>query len=231
MTFFREFVVVLTCLFATQVLASETRKMVAIIDTGMPNDSSLLKYMCKGKHADFTGFGLRDNHGHGTNVLGIILKKINPNTHCIVIIKYFNTVEAPYGSRSPRDIFNSIYNYLVFINPAYINFSGAGSGFNVNEFYAIAKLLDNGAKVVVAAGNNGLKLEAGSCEVFPACYFFDEPNFYVVGANTKSSNYGGPVRHVREGLNQCGLGVCRTGSSQATANMTAELLGRESRGK
>lgn len=227
--FYREIIVVLVCLFSSIALSKETRKIVAVIDSGIAPESSALKYLCKGFHVDFTGTSLKDMNGHGTNIAGIIANKINTKTHCIAILKYWHTKDNPWGTKYEYDIIKSLYNYVKQINPDYINFSSAGGGFNHYEYSVLSELLDNGTKVVVASGNRGLNLTENACNDFPACYYFDSPNFFVVGYEGKLSNYGGPVKYKRKGINQCGFGVCLTGSSQATANMTAELLSKENR--
>jgi hypothetical protein len=231
MSFIREILIVLLCLGSITALAKETRKMVAVVDTGVPNNPAILKYMCRGGHVDLTLQGLKDVNGHGTNIIGLIMKGMNPATHCIVAIKYYHDYSKPFGKQSQMDVFNALYAYLLKLQPAYVNFSSSGFGFNYKEFSTFSSLMERGTKVVVAAGNNQVLLDAGSCDVFPACYFFNEKNFFVVGSTSKLSNYGGPVKYIRDGIGQCALGVCMNGTSQAAANLTAELLKGESRAK
>ena len=76
------FTLVVMLMFSTIVLLelnyanAENRVRVAVIDTGI--DSELATpYLCKDGNKDFTGKGMKDVSGHGTNIAGIIAKKIN----------------------------------------------------------------------------------------------------------------------------------------------------------
>ncbi len=228
-TYLRELLIIVAVLVTTQALSKETRKVVAIVDTGIANDIRIKKYLCDGLHVDFTGTSLYDQHGHGTNIAGIIATKMNPKTHCIAILKYWHTAIKPEGNRPQYEIIKSVSRYLKTLKPAYINFSSAGGSFDPNEFNVLGDLLDAGTKVVVAAGNSGKDLTETPCNNFPACYYFDSPNFYVVGHKGKTSNFNGPVKYFRPGINQCGLDICMSGTSQSTANMTAYLLSKENK--
>jgi len=105
--------------------------------------------------------------------------------------------------------------------------SVAGPGFNYQEYDTLYNLLQSGTKIIVAAGNNSLDLSF-TCDVFPACYFNDEPNFFVVGAkDLKMSNKKGPVNVKRPGKDRCGFGICMSGTSQAAAEFTADLISKE----
>lgn len=226
---FIKFLIIAFCFMTGMVFAKETRKVIAVIDSGIQFMPNLNKILCKDLSRDFTQMGLRDvsENGHGTNVAGIIASKMNSKTHCLAIIKYFHTYKLPYGRQNPYIILNLVMNYLKILKPAYINFSSAGGSFDFNEYTTLGDLVDGGTKIVVAAGNNGVNLTEETCSVFPACYYFDSPNFYVVGADTLKSNKLGPVKYIKPGISQCGFNICLTGTSQATANMTAELISKE----
>lgn len=219
------------CLVSNFAVAKEGRKIVAVVDTGLNITPKLKKSMCQDLNMDFTKTGLTDRHGHGTNVVGIILKKLNPETHCIAVVKYWDTAEKPEGRNLTYNIMRSVNNYLKMVRPAYVNISSSGGPFDFEEYTVLGDLLDEGTKVIVAAGNKGLNLTENACYIYPACYYFDSPNFYVVGSFSKSSNFNGPVKYKRDGLNQCGFGVCFTGTSQSAANMTAELISTEGKKK
>lgn len=222
----REITLLITLLASFAAIGKETRKAVAIVDTGI--NSLLLNkpFMCKDMHADFTGMGIVDSHGHGTNIAGIIARKLNPKTHCLLIIKYWHTTTNPWGKYYLHEVHTSVLSYLKAVKPAVINFSSAGFGFSSLEFNTYGSLIDSGTKIVVAAGNSALNLDE-SCDTFPACYFFNEPNFYVVGASkTPLSNKNGPVNVIRPGNNVCGFGKCMTGTSQAAAQFTADLISK-----
>lgn len=226
-TLLREIILLTAIAASYAAIGKETRKVVAIIDTGI--SSSLLNkpFMCKDMHADFTGMGINDSHGHGSNIAGIIANKLNPKTHCLLIIKYWHTTQNPWGMYRLYEVFSSVLSYIEAVKPAYVNYSSAGFGFSTREFNVYSKLIDNGTKVVVAAGNDMKDLDEG-CDTFPACYFFNEPNFYVVRASKSTlSNKNGPVNVSRPGNNVCGFGRCLTGTSQAAAQFTADLISKE----
>jgi hypothetical protein len=202
-------------LFAVSVFAEE-RKIVAVVDTGY--NPVFEKYLCKGYPVyDFTGTGILDRHGHGTNVAGLILKGLNPVKHCLVFIKLWD----PSGI----DIKLQYIDQLLKLNPSYANLSFEGSGYSIKEFIILGVLTSQNTKVVVAAGNSSKNLSK-DCDTFPACYPLKK-NYYVVGATDSYSNYGTPVRYKEVGTDQCANNICLTGTSQAAANFTADLLRRD----
>jgi len=199
-------------LFAVSVFA-EDRKIVAIVDTGY--SPIYEKYLCQGYPLiDVTGTGPYDHHGHGTNVAGLILKGLNPKKHCLVFIKLYDP--------SAVDLKLMYVEELVNIKPDYVNMSFEGNGYSVKEYRGLKYLADRGTKLIVAAGNEAIDL-GKSCRIYPACHNIIN-NFYVVGTTDYYSNYGGPVKYKAQGTNQCAGGPCLTGTSQATANFTANLL-------
>jgi hypothetical protein len=226
--FYREFILLFIILFAVQVFSKETRKIVAVVDTGIPYNKDLLPYLCKGLQYDITGTGIMDNHGHGTNIIGLIAKGMNTKTHCIAMIKWWDShlesvqYNAAHGYEARIKAYMKI---LVDLKPTIANLSLAGNYYSRSEYAGIKLLLINGTKVVVAAGNDRLDLSK-QCDSFPACYRIYSKNFYVVGATgTEQTNYGGPVTNMLPGASQCGIfGVCMTGTSQSCANQTAKLL-------
>lgn len=220
--FLREALTILLVLFSVVALG-ETRKKVAIVDSGISDHAYFKKYLCRSGHKDFTGTNILDAQGHGTNVAGLIVKKLNPVTHCLVIIKFFHTYKHPMGSLVGVDNTLAIARYLAYIKPHYINMSLEGSIFMTEEYNILYSLLERGTKIVVAAGNRAANLDEG-CYSYPACYFFHTKNFYVVGANNSNSNTNGPVNRIRPGVNQCARGICLSGTSQATANFMADLV-------
>lgn len=227
MTFLKELIVLALVLITTEALSKDSRKMVAIIDTGISASLLNSSIICKDSYADFTGMGITDYHGHGTNVAGIIAKKLNPKTHCIVPIKYWHTETNPNGKYTTFEVYDAMLSYLKALKPRYINFSAAGMGFVYKEYNIYYDLMESGTKIVVAAGNKAADL-GFTCDTFPACYFLDEPNFYVVGASDmKLSNKNGPVNVLRKGKDKCGFNVCMSGTSQAAAEFTAELISKE----
>src|SRR6266853_3204718 len=215
----REFLYLVLISFSIRTLSDETRKVVAIVDTGLPSDSRITPYLCKGKQVDLTGYGMEDVDGHGTNILGLIAPAINIKTHCLAMIKYWHRGEES----------DNFLDAALNLKPVIINLSLSGPSFIRSEKEGLLKLLAAGTKVVIAAGNDGLDLSK-SCLAYPACYNFKDPNFYVVSSSDHSpnANFGGPVKLLAHGINQCGIfGTCMTGTSQATANATNWLLRQE----
>lgn len=213
------------------VARTETRKVVAIIDTGADFDHPDLKpFFCDGGHRDFTGLGLNDTHGHGTHIAGLITKGLDPKKVCIIVLRY-------YTSGGYRNFTNEV-SAMIWAGKqgaALVNFSSGGfdPGTGV-ETETIRNLVMAGTKVVVAAGNDGQDL-GKKCDYFPACSLKIE-GFYVVenlnkaGQRCPSSNHGGPVNASAPGLMQYsalpgGHHGTMSGTSQATANYSNKLLG------
>jgi len=79
---------------------------IAVIDTGISLDRIQDASLCKTGHKDFTGYGLNDNHGHGTHIYGLIDQyakniKLKTNSdvallsktsvsYCQIIIKFYD---------------------------------------------------------------------------------------------------------------------------------------------
>lgn len=204
---------------------SEHRYPIAVIDTGLNFRFQYNEEICKSINKDFTGEGLSDFQGHGTNVTGIIAKKINKKKYCILVLKWYNgdTEDNTAGLRIA-----SAVNYAVANNAKVINMSLTGIGHTDVEKDAIYNALIHGVKIVVAAGNDGRDL-SDWCIFYPACYNFHNENLFVVGSldssgkRSKSSNYGGPVNTWMFGEQQEGYGTYLSGTSMAAANFTAVL--------
>lgn len=216
--FIREFLILLLVAITIPVLSSEKRQVVAVIDTGIPANNIGKDFLCKDLQIDLTGQGIQDSNGHGTNILGIMAKGINPKTQCLAMIKW-------YHNQNSRIItLASAAQEALTLNPVLVNMSISGYNFDADEFRAIRNLLEHSIPIVVAAGNDHSNL-SNNCYVFPACYHFKTKLFHVVGApDVYQGNYGNPITDISYGRDQCGFGVCLTGTSQATANVSARLL-------
>jgi len=202
----------------------ETRIKIAIVDTGIIFNEETERYVCKTGNEDFTGLGLIDTHGHGTNVAGLISKDLNYEDYCLLILKYWR----------PDFIGNSLERELAAINKAikeqasYINLSLGGTDFSNREETLINKALSKNIKVVVSAGNNSTDLSK-TCNYWPACIKANSNNFYVVGSCSNNkyhyfSNYNGPVKQCEDGLKRTGFGIKMGGTSQAAAIFTNKLI-------
>ena len=86
----------------SNVFNSETI-VVGVIDTGLKySEYSRNVKLCKFGHKDFTSIGHyhslpnvvdpvpADEHGHGTNVLGLITKYAEDTNYCIVVLKFYS---------------------------------------------------------------------------------------------------------------------------------------------
>lgn len=200
------------------------KRKIAVIDTGIKENSPLKKFMCLDGHKDFTGTGLDDAHGHGTNIAGIIARNIDPSRECIVVLKFYD----PFNTQSSSENFNLALKEAVDQKVSFVNFSGGGQGSSEIELSLIEQLLKNGTVVVVAAGNDGKNLTE-DCFYFPACYKVNNKNFHVVenvnnGIRVPSSNWGGPVTDKENGYQQDVEGIVMTGTSQAAAVATSKLI-------
>jgi hypothetical protein len=225
--FKRELILLIVVLFTVSVLSKETRQQVVVMDTGIVLDKQSIPYMCTEGHIDLTGTGLVDNLGHGTNVAGLIAKGMDLKKHCLVIIKYYNTEENPTSGQNVGEVLDRAWDHLLTLNASYVNMSFTGEFYVHKEFKTIRTLLDRGVYVSVAAGNEGKDL-TNNCLYYPGCYGFKSKTFFVVSSlDGTFGNRNGPVNVYEWGVNQKGLfGPTATGTSQATANWTANLLRR-----
>jgi hypothetical protein len=215
----------------------ENRIKIAVIDTGYDVTPELQPFICSKGHASFVDdFPMRDSHKskHGTNVVGLIAKNLNPNKHCILIIKFYNEYlsAAEFGNFVRLGI-----EYAISQNARYINLSLSGSAPAYMEYLALEQALMHGIKVSVAAGN-GRETPKGSvgidldkkCAAFPACYSFRtmQSNFHVVGSSgSRFSNRGQVVKFWENG-NQVGKPAL-SGTSQAAAIHTGKTVKADSK--
>ena len=210
---------------------------IAVVDSGFGwNERGHGAKLCKYGHKDFSSdhqltgsFDTKDpvpldTMGHGTNIVGIIddqLKKTNLN-YCIVVIKYYSVNQS--GEMNLNASIKA-FQYAVNLNVDYINYSGGGDNFSVEESNVVKKYLDKGGRLIAAAGNDGRDLTLGS--YYPAMY---DKRIIVVGNRTADgvrsvlSNYGSPVNRWEVGENVKAYGITLTGTSQATAAATGKIV-------
>ena len=190
---------------------------VAIIDTGLNNFNEFR--ICKNSAKDFTGYGMQDMNGHGTNVATMIKKYAKDTNYCIIPIKYFHTELLP-GDVSHS---NNAFIYAMKMNADIINFSAGGMSPNLEEKRIINEILKRKIVLITAAGNESMNLDK-NCNYFPACYY---DKIIVVGnkyeESKKSSNYGKIVDLWEDG-HGCVKDVCLEGTSQAAGIATGKLL-------
>ena len=212
--------------------------VVAVLDTGLtlpPVYSNV--NLCKFGHRNFTqvvdvnqlkGFHDPipvDNHGHGTNVVGLIGKYAGNTNYCIVVIKYYDPrdINAHNLSNTVKAI-----NYATNIGAKYINYSGGGIEMSNDESAAVKRFIDKGGTFIAAAGNEGSDLS--TLGYYPA---MDDKRVIVVGSVNKYgtvesySNYGERVNRYEEGTDQVGLGITMSGTSQAAAIATGKIINEQ----
>lgn len=214
---------------------NEKTTVVAIIDTGFnyPTVSEGVK-LCKYGHRNFTELpdsrkieGLKaevpvDNHGHGTNIAGLIQKYAGNANFCMVILKYYDP--KVIDSNNMKNTIKAI-QYATAIGANYINYSGGGTDFSPEERNAVKKFLDKGGKFVAAAGNERSDLKKRG--YYPA---MDDTRVIRVGSRKPSgeiesySNYGEPITRWEYGTDAVGFGVTMSGTSQAAAIATGKII-------
>ena len=219
--------------------------VVAVIDTGISTELLSGNSYCKDGHKDFTGMGLKDNHGHGTHISGIIdqyaknhiftkgkvpkdIDKLKEN-YCQIIIKYYDPKAK--GNDNPKNTIKS-FKWAIDQKVDIINYSGGGTEFSKEEKEVVEEALNKGIKVVAAAGNERSNIDKH--KYYPAMY---DKRIYVVGNLVDShsrniavtSNYGKSVNTWEVGTNVLSrLPVNKygymTGTSQATAIKSGKLV-------
>lgn len=205
----------------------ETRVKIAIIDTGIEDREDIKQFLCKDEHFDFTNTGITDTMKHGTNLAYLMSATLDPNKHCMTVIKLFKNWGSGTESGKPAMAIEK----AISVNAKFINLSWGGEDFIESEKKAIQKAIDNKIYVIVAAGNNGRQLKT-DIKYYPACYDILSPYFRIVGNGKNpqernyTSNYGPIVTDWADGINACGAGYCMNGSSQSTALITAKLVGK-----
>ncbi|MCB0377675.1 MAG: S8 family serine peptidase [Bdellovibrionales bacterium] len=172
---------------------------------------------------------LKDNHGHGTHIAGIVgaeggnnygVTGVAPKVS-LMILKYFDP-------QSPgNNLVNTIkaFDYAIKMNAHIINYSGGGMEFSQPEFRAVQRAEQKGILFVAAAGNE--RSNSDYKKYYPADYDLDNiisvtainPTLRVLS----SSNYGvktvdiaAPGENIYSTLPGGTFGTM-TGTSQATA--------------
>jgi subtilisin family serine protease len=232
-------------------LANSALIKIAVIDTGFGfGNIGHSVHLCKYGHKDFTttqrlitGYDTKDpvpldEHGHGTNIAGIIDQYAGDQNFCLVILKYFT--EKNSGPENLRSS-NEAIKYAKQIGVDVINYSGGGVVRSVEEELLIKGFLDGGGTFVAAAGNEGINSDF--FHFYPADY---DDRIVSVGAlkvdiekvpvkerdenmrdyRTKVSNYGKSVKRWELGKNVVFENYAMTGTSQATAIATGKIVNK-----
>ena len=196
-------------------MTSWAKIKVAVIDTGLNKD---YKYeLCGIK--DFTGTDVFDNHGHSTNISGIIHKQAKGSDYCQIILKFFDKKSEISRTKAVNDALR----FAIDQKSDIINISLGGSEPNKREKSLIIEALNKGITIVAAAGNEGQE----GCNYYPACY---DSRIIVVGSSNQngvrldSSNYSSKVDAYMDGYEVKADGITHSGTSQSTAKMTGILV-------
>lgn len=211
------FMTIMLSFFYAQSLLAKTIK-IAVIDTGFNmNMSQHVKLCPKEEHKDFTGNGINDINGHGTNIAGLIAKGNENIDYCLLIINFYD--ETATGKVSLLRTIDSL-KYALKQNVDIINLSMGGGGTNKTERQLIKTILNKNIKIVAAAGNEGNNLDE-ACIYYPACY---DERIHIIG-NTSNGNMGEKViDEFIDGNKKEIFGITLSGSSQSAAIFTNRLL-------
>lgn len=222
------------------------RIMVAVIDTGIDEALMNKDWICPDGHKDFTGMGLKDNHGHGTHISGIIdqyakdyiflkNKKVPKDIdgvdadYCQIIIKYYDP--KAYGNDNLKNTIKA-FRWAIDQKVDIINYSGGGTEYSAAERAVVEEALNKGIKFVAAAGNERSDIDLH--KYYPAMY--DKRTFIVanlVSTDSRevasSSNHGKSINTYELGTNVLsrlpgGTFGYMTGTSQAAAVKSGKLV-------
>lgn len=212
-------------LFSLSALA-DPRIKIAVIDTGVNSARmDLMPYICAdGNHSFVSTLPLEDKNTHGTNVVTLISKNIDPSKYCLLIVKYFD-----FETTDSNENLNKAILYAITSKAAFINMSVVGPEPDVKEFLLLDAAVKRHIRIAVAAGNLNIDLDK-TCNQYPACYkvLLNDKYFHVVGSSTYRarelpySNHGEIVKFTEDGT-EVGYPV-KTGTSQATAIHTGKWV-------
>jgi subtilisin family serine protease len=215
---------------------------VAVIDTGLDlQDPRFKGVLCREGHFDFVNNTpwMKDTHGHGTHVAGVIKKYADDANYCLIILKYYD--EKSKGSVNLANMVKAIYRAAEY-RTSIVNISASGPEFAEEEYIAIKD--HPSITFVAAAGNDNKNVDLIENSTYPASYRLS--NVISVGAlqntgwNTpktiklSSSNYGNKVKawELGEFLKAEYPGnrlAYLSGTSQATAVYTGKLIKQRSK--
>lgn len=207
--------------------------VVAIIDTGIDVNHPLIKdHLWVSPSGGLHGWNfssnnsdIEDNHGHGTHIAGIILRKAPSKRIKFMVLKYYDPMKT--GEDNLTASIEAI-KYATKMKADIINYSGGGDLKSPLEEAAIRDAQKQGIVFVAAAGNEGRNTDRVG--YFPAGYRLS--NIISVAATDSrqrllaSSNYGSesvdiaaPGKNVYSSLPGGKYGFM-SGTSQATACVT-----------
>lgn len=219
--------------------------IVAVIDTGFDFNSTWKGHLskkdsdgyqlkkpkiCKQGHADFTEEGIKDTHGHGTHIAGVIAKFAEDSNYCLVILKYYKISQFDNTSLSIKALQKAID-----LKVSIINYSGGGMEKSDTECNLIKQALNMGIHVIAAAGNESFNINQRP--YYPA--MCDDRVIIVsssddFGNNSSFTNFTDKKKNSRELVREKGLEILSilpnnkigvmSGTSQATSTYTGKLI-------
>ncbi len=199
---------------------ADSRTKIGIIDSGISHKQSNSAILCKNgrKSAIKKDLGY-DEHGHGTNIFGLVAQDLDSSKYCIISYKVWTPNVS--GSQTIAYTISSV-KQAITDGVRFLNISMNGDYPDATEFSVFQEAV-NHMVVIVAAGNEKSDLDK-NCNAFPACYSQSiDKNFYVIGGyDVEQSNYGKNVDFYTYG-NEIGSPVL-TGTSQATAYFTNKFV-------
>jgi len=183
---------------------------IAVIDTGINPAPDLT--LCKSGHKDFTGYGPQDSdpYTHGT-AIARILSQANDGSYCVVMLKAF------LGGRSKNYI--KALEYAKNENFAVVVLSLTGMKELKWETKIIRVMLNQKQAIFAAAGNNGITVTRGNCNIYPACL---DSRINVISTYGKDYNHGYFVDAYKKGTAVDNTGKIMTGTSFAAPRAAAE---------
>ena len=205
-------------LFLVNIPASAQTK-IAVIDAGFDSKYKNKVKLCKTGHWSFDDKPFKDPTQHGTHVVGLIHKYAKKKNYCVVMLRY-------YADENPGSL--NLKNMVLALKRArrmgveVVNISGGGPTPSVAEKNVIQSLLDDGVKIVAAAGNEKEILNEKTCNYYPACY---DSRIIVVGNIAKTSNRGPVVDYWVRANDVRSLNGRMGGTSQAAAIITGKIVG------
>ena len=213
---------------------------VAVIDTGFGfRDKGHNVKLCKYGHKDFSKDGMSslnygtvnpiptDIHGHGTNIVGGIVKYAGKTDYCIVVLKFFSD---KHRNGENMEASTKALRHAVNLKVDFINYSGGGPEYSSEEKKLVVQFLDSGGTLVSAAGNEYKNLDLPGNSFYPAMH---DKRIVVVGNGENSqerrpsSNYGSAVNRWEVGTVDM-YGYSLSGTSQSTAIATGKLINERS---
>lgn len=203
----------LTLIFPSLVFAKTIK--IAVIDSGLDEVQTIGLKLCKDGMQDFTATSMTSEiGGHGNNVSHIIGDGLLLEDYCMYHFKAFS------DNKHAKIGVNSAIAMAINMKVDIINYSAGGITSFIWEEAIIELALKRGIIFVAAAGNNSENLDK-NCDYFPGCYV----GVKMVGnLKNKLSNYGKVIKIWRNGNCINAGNVTMSGTSQATAIYSRELL-------